>query len=479
MPQTSRIEFALPQAMVVSLQAITSRSTQDLWGTPTTVPGDLSVEQQAQRRASAVGKLSKRISGDLKAKEELKSSLQQWAVTMAIHLAGLVQRVRALGDKVDTDLSEALGEMRAALVQQPSLTTSEQVAAATEAVGSPIWSVMQEQEVLRIAAALRAFGVVEMPSRPPDGGSEVSFGGAFAASPPGAATTLDLLGTVTSTPGEQSHLAWDVDSTRQAGMAMDPASSTPAVGPLATNTGIPGDTIFRPTRWQKRRNGNEGSRPSKSPRRDLLASAPWPRIATGATPEAPRRMAATDIRAEPCGGVNELLPSWESAWRRLLAYTLSQGSAFVGDIMRDGRQDEVLPLQDEGDHRGDLLVAAEELWQALQLYHEGNYEGAFASLCFRLQETLNHLRRCPSALSGVRQGVVVLAQVTVGNLLDPYSYAPSTAQEWLFPTAIAEHGELLRGYIATTPSPQPEVQALLSQRCPAFWEADDGIAELI
>ena len=465
--------------MVVSLQAITSRSTQDLWGTPTTVPGDLSVEQQAQRRASAVGKLSKRISGDLKAKEELKSSLQQWAVTMAIHLAGLVQRVRALGDKVDTDLSEALGEMRAALVQQPSLTTSEQVAAATEAVGSPIWNVMQEQEVLRIAAALRAFGVVEMPSRPPDGGSEVSFGGAFAASPPRTATTLDLLGTITSTHGEQGHQAWDVAAAGQTGSAMDPASSIPEVVPLAMNAGMTGDAIVRPTRWQKRRNGNEGSRPSKSPRRDLLASAPWPRMATGSTPEAPRRVAATDLQAEPTGGETELSLSWESAWRRLLAFTLAQGSAFVGDVMRDGRQDEVLPLQEEGDHRGDLLVATEELWQALQLYQEGNCEGAFASLCLRLQEALNHLRRCPSALSGVRQGMLVLAQVTVGNLLDPYSYAPSTAQEWLFPTAIVEHGELLRGHIAATPSTQPEVQVLLSRRCPAFWEADDGIAELI
>ena len=34
-PQASRIEFALPQAMV----------TQDLWGNPTSIPGDLSVEQ--------------------------------------------------------------------------------------------------------------------------------------------------------------------------------------------------------------------------------------------------------------------------------------------------------------------------------------------------------------------------------------------------------------------------------------------------
>ena len=243
------------------------------------------------------------------------------------------------------------------------------------------------------------------------------------------------------------------------------------------NTGMHSEAVVRPTRWQKLRSGNEGSRPSKSPRRDVPTPTPWPRMATGSTPEAPRRLATTDIPADHWEA--ELSLSWESAWRRLLAFVLTQGSAYVGDVLRDGRQDEVLPLSDESDHRDDLMAATEELWQALQLYHEGNYDGAFASLCFRLQEMLNHLRMCPSALSGIRQGVLVLAQATVGNLLDPYSFAPSTAQEWLFPTAIVEHGDLLRGHIATVPSSQPEVQVLLSHRCPAFWEADDGIAELI
>ncbi|CAE7285224.1 unnamed protein product [Symbiodinium microadriaticum] len=459
--QVSKVEFALPPAMVTSLQAITSRSTQDLWGMPTSVPGDLSVEQQAQRRASAVGKLSKRISGDLKAKEELYNSLQQWVVTLAIHLAGLVQRVRALGDKVDADLMEALGEMRTALEQQPSLTTAEQVATATEAVGKPIWNVIQEQEVLRIAAALRAFSVVEVPARPAETESEISFGGA-------PTSSQGSLLVPASAP---------VGSMRGDGPLVQGTDFHRTGAHVAPDTSMAGDAVARPSRW-KRSRGAEGSRPSKSPRRSEPPATPWPATATGMTPEALQRDTATPILdgPGPTGGGGPL--SWESAWRQLLLFALEQGGSLIGETTRDTPQDAVLPLQDTADHRQDVMEFAEAAWQAMLSFRDGDGTEAFAPLCLRLQELLNQLRMCPSSLSGARQGAVLLAQVTVGNILDPFSFAPSTAQEWLFPAAVVEHGGLLRGHIAAEASSRPEMQVLLSRRCPAFWEADDGIAEL-
>ncbi|CAE7211553.1 CEP2 [Symbiodinium necroappetens] len=478
--QTSKVEFALPQAMVTSLQAITSRSTQELWNNPVSIMGDMSVEQQAQRRAAAMGKLSKRLQGDIRAKEELRVSLLQWLGTLGLHLAGLAQRAKALGDKVDEDLTEACREMRAALAMQASSATEEQVSAAQAEIGRPIWNGWQEQEIYRIVAAMRAFSVVDVsaslvaaggptlllpsadaPSRGPDplqnwssqghagDGSVASFGHGLSAS-----MMEDHGAGSFPVPSDARP-----DMARRAGFPPTlPAEDGQDPTLEAPSRGSAGDGSTRMTRW-KRSRGGDGSRPSKSPRRSEPLETPWPRMATGATPDTARREAVTVVQSAP------LVASGD-------------GSALVGEVMRDSMQDEVMPLQDATELRSDVLVAAEELWQALVLYRDGDGEGAFPSLCLRLQDILNQLRMCPSSLSGVRQGVILLAQVTVGNILDPYSFAPSTAQEWLFPAAIVEHGSLLRGHLPTEISARPEVQVLLARRCPVFWEADDGIAEL-
>ena len=452
--QSSKLEYALPPAMVTCLQAITARSTQDLWSMPTSIPGDMSVEQQAQRRAAAIGKLSKRLSGDMRAKEELRSSLQQWALAVAVHLAGLVQRAKALGDKVDADLVEAMREMRAALDQQPSSTTAEQVALAADEVGRPIWNAVQEQEIFRIAAGLRAFGTVDFPGRGLDGGSEVSFGGGAGAGPVGHQPASPVLVRAAS--------SWDTDGGR-------PDTGRPGSGSIMTDDA-------RPTRW-KRRQGTDHHRPSKSPRREEPPAAPWPAAATGRTPEAVHRVPVTEIQEVPDGyGASS---SWEAAWRHVLLFAVAQGAEMVGETVRDSGQDSVLPLQDATEARQEIIASAEALWNALQAASEVEVASQFSMLCLRLQELLNQLRMCPSALSGVRQGVVLLAQATVGNLLDPYAYAPTTAQEWLYPAAIVEHGSLAKGHVPSEVSRCPEIQTLLAHRCPAFWEvSEDGIPEL-
>ena len=457
----------------------------------------VSVEQQAQRRAAAMGKLSKRLQGDIRAKEELRTSLLQWLGTLGLHLAGLAQRAKALGDKVDEDLTEACREMRAALAMQASSATEEQVSAAQAEIGRPIWNGWQEQEIYRIVAAMRAFSAVDVSaplvaaggpafllpsadasSRGPDplqnwsgqghagDGSVASFGHGRPAAmmeDHGAGSFL-----VPSDARPDVALRAGFPPSLPAEDGQDPTLEAPSRGSV-------GDGSTRTTRW-KRSRGGDGSRPSKSPRRSEPLETPWPRMATGATPDTARREAATVIQSAAAPGDGGL--SWESAWQHVLSFAVSQGSALVGEVMRDSMQDEVMPLQDATELRSDVLVAAEELWQALELYRDGDGEGAFPSLCLRLQDILNQLRMCPSSLSGVRQGVILMAQVTVGNILDPYSFAPSTAQEWLYPTAIVEHGSLLRGHLPTEISAKPEVQVLLARRCPVFWEADDGIAEL-
>ena len=337
--QTSRIEYALPQAMVTSLQAITSRSTQDLWGTPATTPGDLTVEQQAQKRAAAVSKLSKRLTGDLRAKEELKTSLQSWLGTIGQHLAGLAQRARALGDKIDGDLAEACGEMQSALTLQPSLATSEQVSTAKAAIGAPIWTPAQEREILHIAASLRAVSVVEPPAPLADHMSDLSFG------------TGAMQSFAAALPASLSH-----------SLATHPGPST---GTMEVATAAP---LRNAGRWRKRE-GPRTDRPSKSPRRDLEPEAPWPRLTTGLTPEAVRRPATVNVAEDV-----ELLPEtaretaaldWFSSWLRLVGYMVEHGDVAVGDLARHVEQDAVLPLTSDMSIAGALAVNMQEVWSLL------------------------------------------------------------------------------------------------------------------
>ncbi|CAE7826777.1 unnamed protein product [Symbiodinium sp. CCMP2592] len=178
--QVSRIDFGLPAAVSTSLQSIATRSTQDLWGATAFTTEDATAEQLAQRRANAISKLSKRLSGNVRAKEELGGALFQWCSIIGQHLLGLVGRARAICTKIDEDTLQAVQDMNEALVHQPSAASLEKVTQATSSVGK-VWSELQELEVQRIAAALRAFAAVGSPGASPevsliDRQSEASFG---------------------------------------------------------------------------------------------------------------------------------------------------------------------------------------------------------------------------------------------------------------------------------------------------------------
>ncbi|CAE7228127.1 unnamed protein product, partial [Symbiodinium necroappetens] len=375
------------KAMVVSLQAITSRSTQDLWGNPTSIPGDLTVEQQAQKRAAAVSKLSKHINGDIKAKDELKTSLQHWLGAIGQHLAGLVQRVRALGDKVDGDLAEACREMQLALQEQPSSTTAEQVAAAHASIGSPVWAAAQEQEILRIAALLRAVSVVEGPTGAGgigDALSEVSFGlacgGRYAYYVSALSADIELCAI----------------------------------------------------------------------RRDTGNGVPWTREATGRTPETSHRPSSTvvdDPELLPAARASGDSPDWSSAWLRLVRYIVDHGDAVIGELSHSAEQDAVLPILSDPEMAAGLAQQLEETWVLLVDVTRSGDVQRMPRLYAALSDSLQRLRICPEVLPMARQGLVAAAQLTLGNLLDPFGYAPSTAQEWLFPALLVEHGGPYVGHL--------------------------------
>ena len=136
-------------AAVTALLAITARSTQDLWRAPQGESGEGTAEQQAQRRANEVRTLSKRSSGNVKAKEELPEALSMWLVQISQHLQSLVSRatsrarrcssrVKAIGSKIDEDLMAACQEMGISQEAQSSLTTADRIANAMSALGV-IW----------------------------------------------------------------------------------------------------------------------------------------------------------------------------------------------------------------------------------------------------------------------------------------------------------------------------------------------------
>ena len=446
-PQSSRIDYVLPQAMVVSLQAITSRSTQDLWGTPTAMTGDLTVEQQAQKRAAAISKLSKRLSGNLKAKEELRSSLQAWLGTIGQHLAGLVQRARALGDKVDSDLAEACREMQVALQAQPSMATAEQVALASASVGTPIWVHAQEQEILRIAALLRAVGVVEAPADVQNtaAGGELSSEYSFAAALPQGGGANPLVPQVMT--GHQG----TAPRFYAAPMEVD-------VAPIARNAG----------RWRKRE-GPRSDRPSKSPRREEVLPQPWPREVTGRTPEPPQRLPRTEIEEEAelvQDHSDATATDWFSAWLRLVRYFVDQGGALVGEVASSQEQELALPLVPDPAVAADVHDLMETAWQLLAEVAQEGAPTKMPQLHGALSDFLLKLRLSPDRLPQARQGLVMAAHLTAGTMNDPFGFAPSTAQEWLFPALLVEKGGPFVGHVPIAPVAHQDVQTLLRIPCP-------------
>eukprot|EP00439_Symbiodinium_sp_Y106_P045284 s1821_g5.t1 len=157
--QQNRIHFGLPQSVVQALQSIATRATQDLWSPTIAAAADATAEQGLQRRTNTTNRLSQRLAGNLRAKEELSVALQQWFVLIGQHMLGLLSQVRGLGQKFDEDIVVAAQEMREILAGQPSDATASLVDRALSAAGSSV----QEQEVLRLAAGLRAFSTVIPP----------------------------------------------------------------------------------------------------------------------------------------------------------------------------------------------------------------------------------------------------------------------------------------------------------------------------
>ncbi|CAE6915759.1 unnamed protein product [Symbiodinium sp. CCMP2592] len=455
--QVSRIDFGLPQSVVASLQAIAARSTQDLWSSPAAVAADLTIEQQHSRQASASYKLSKRIAGNSKAKEDLASALAEWAGTIGLHLVGLVQRVKALGDKIDEDLRAACQEMETTLVDLPSSTTAERIQAASMKLG-PVWTAPQASEIVRIASALRAFSVV--PGSASSSGDGASSTPGAVLGPPGIGTTpLREAVALLSTPGAPATAMGTLTTPRTTGAVVVPAP-TGILGP-ASNAEVRmdiGDSGLRHRRW-KRGNVALPYRPSKSPRREEPigsgpsgalaspepASAPWVRGTTGRTPEAVHRPSLTevadDIELLPDPSSVSIPTTWLGAWQQAAMFCCANGGEHINELTADPEQDAIWPLHLGTDADvASLQAEAEAFWVALPHAAATATEEMSAELVASCQDLLQKLRLCPGALAGVRQGVVVLIQATLGNLLDYRQYGPATAQEWLYPSLLMEHG---------------------------------------
>ena len=462
-PQTSIVEFGLPTSAVTALQSISARATQDLWTTSTFASDNLTADQLAQRRTNAMAKLAKRINGDMRAKTELATSLGVWFAQISQHLMGLVGRMRAISNKLDEDLNMAVQDMQNYLVDQPSSATSDQVAQAMQQIG-PIWTPPQEQEVVRMAALLRAFGSVApaigqaaVPdNRPLLGGGPLSW--------PDGETDTFANDSFRSAQPQLAHTLMPTD-----------LASEHSFGGIVDRTSTQPPTTVQGPRW-KRRSLTSGHRPSKSPRREPPpVPGPWQVAATGRTPEGLRREATTALEEdEP-----ELLPepnadtpmaakpmTWSQSWRQLASFSVEHGADPIGSLSVDESQNAVLPLPGDDGSASAVVQQAEHVWMMLKESLGQKDDRDLLSVCKALHHFLQLVRQNPSALPQVRQGLMLAAHVTVGGLLDPYSYAPVTAQEWLFPALLLEQGGPIRGFLPAEISSAPEVQGVLRQPSP-------------
>ncbi|CAE7254492.1 pol [Symbiodinium necroappetens] len=450
--QSSTVEFGLPATMVTALQSISSRATQDLWASSAFASSELTADQMAQRRSNATAKLSKRITGNMKARMEFAASLSAWMGQLSQHLMGLLGRVRAISAKVDEDSQLAIQEMQSFLAAQPSVATQEQIHQAQRNMG-PTWSPQQEQEIIRIAAAMKAFGSVAFPVAPAPTGlgpdalpgsslgpsdihSEVSFGGV-------------TIGYQDPPTGEAAHHPTFV--------AAAPSGALDAMAPTT------------PARRWKRQQKEPETRPSKSPRRDVCRAneAPWASIATGYTPESlqrPSRLADHEEELVPDNthSLPSAMPSWFTGWLFTMRFAIEQGGEVIGELIQHPEQDALLPLQRNADVASVVREAAQVLWHRLQHIVGAQDESSVPTMLEQMRSFLQQLRMCPQVLPELPQGLVLAVQASLGFVLDPFSFAPSTAQEWLFPSLLLEHGGPFCGFVPLEASPEPHVQMLLS-----------------
>ncbi|CAE7687206.1 unnamed protein product [Symbiodinium sp. CCMP2592] len=480
--QASRIDFGLPAAMMTALQAITARSTQDLWSSPSAVAIDMSVEQQISKAATASHKLSKRIAGDVKAKDELSKALSEWTSAIGLHLVGLVQRVQALSAKVDEDLIQACQEMRQNLTDLPSSTTEERIAQASQRLG-PIWPEAQSNEILRIAASLRAFSTVQSQMVPPGISTPMAPGftqmgapsSGLSSGPPSVAPAVfgcnSAFGALSTGAGQ------DAGVFGLQGFGGREHGGTPMLGGAAPDAG----DLVRHRRW-KRGGVAVPHRPSKSPRREesadaligpapTLSAGPWCMDATGRSPDATRRPSTTtfsdDTELIPDGGGERACDgpvSWRTAWLQAVAYVVANGGDPIGELDTSPEQDAVWPLQTDDTATEDVQAEAATFWKTLGVFMQQAQDEQFPGMVASCQELLQRIRLCPSSLPGIQQGVLVAIHVTLGNILDFQQYGPATAQEWLYPSLLLEHGCECRGMIPRQMS--DAMRPLLSIPCP-------------
>ncbi|CAE7196284.1 unnamed protein product, partial [Symbiodinium necroappetens] len=461
--QSSAVEFGLPSTMVTALQSISSPATQDLWASSAFASSELTADQMAQRRSNATAKLSKRITGNMKARMEFAAALSAWMGQLSQHLMGLLGRVRAISAKVDEDSQLAIQEMQSFLAAQPSVATQEQIHQAQRNMG-PTWSSQQDEEIIRIAAAMKAFGSVAFPAPsamtglgqetppgsllgPSDMHSEVSFGGAASGYPDPPA-------------GEAIHHPTFV--------AAAPSSALDAMAPTT------------PARRWKRQQKEPENRPSKSPRRDVgrVNEAPWASVATGYTPESlqrPSRLADHEEELVPdhTRSLPSAVPSWFTGWLCTMRFAIEQGGDVIGELIQHPEQGALLSLQRNADVASVVREAAQVLWSRLQHIVGAQDESSVPTILEHMRSFLQQLRMCPQVLPELPQGLVLAVQVSLGFVLDPFSFAPSTAQEWLFPSLLLEHGGPFCGFVPLEASPEPHVQML---NCRSL-HSDEGLAE--
>ena len=178
-------------------------------------------------------------------------------------------------------------------------------------------------------------------------------------------------------------------------------------------------------------------------------------MSTGLTPESLRPAATTALPVDgppiPPGEGQPIL-DWPSAWAKLAEFTTENGAELIGDLSTSPEQDAAVPLSPDDSVEEETVVTSNEAWAAVLAFVGTPDRELVPAMCGRMQDILNRLRLCPNALPRVRQGLVLLAQATLGNVLDPFSFAPATRQEWLYPATLLEHGTPLRGrYGATWP----------------------------
>ncbi|CAE7632916.1 scube2 [Symbiodinium sp. CCMP2592] len=483
-----RLDVSYAQAKSRQSLYVLLRGITDLWSAASIPVLEGTAEQSLQRRTNMTNKLSKRLAGNNRAKIDLAVALQQWFIQMSQHTIGLLAQVRALGQRLDEDTDVAAREMRSILAEQPSETTASQVERALAGQG-PIWMPIQENEVMQIAARTRAFGMVQTA---PHGGVSDGVSG-----PPLATFMADLDGPPLRGTGDMGSeasfgapslttpvvlpAAVRVESQGSGGEGMlpGPSSTVPVPSWLSEYTGSHMSAAPAPTdgggmgggrggRWRKRGCGAP-DRPSKSPRREG-SDVPWPTTATGLTPEGIARVPQTLIAEED----PELLPAreavppvtWSQAWLHMLRFAVDNGAEPVGELAISPEQDATLPISVHGQPVSVVCECAEKVWQELVHVLQDPLPDRLPLLFAAILNALQLLRGCPQALPQVRQGVVVAAQVSAGGLLDPYSYAPATAQEWLFPSLLVEKRGPFRGFVAEVAAQDVHVQTLITQPCP-------------